>query len=111
MITNHKQISFVSLYTKTIVESDSDDDNETPGKSSCSAKNKDSPIEDKMFPEVAFAVDKAILREVEEMEEKVFQASLQVKVIFNKYSCTTDGPVDPEQFQLVLQYQRQCRLV
>lgn len=54
-----------------------------------------------MFPEVAFAVDKAILREVEEMEEKVFQASLQVKVIFNEY-CTTDGPVDPEQFKLVL---------
>lgn len=55
-----------------------------------------------MFPEVAFAVDKAILREVEEMEEKVFQASLQVKVIFNEYSCTIDGPVDPEQFKLVL---------
>ena len=37
-------------------------------------------IGDKTFPEVAFAVDKAILREVEEMEEKVFTASLQVKV-------------------------------
>ena len=68
---------------ETKVESDSEDDNETPGKSSCSVKNKDSPIDDKTFPEVAFAVNKAILREVEEMEEKVFQASLQVKVIFN----------------------------
>ena len=70
----------------TLVESDSDDDNEMPGKSSCSAKNKDSPIDDKTFPEVAFAVDKAILREVEEMEEKVFQASLQVKVILLDFS-------------------------
>ena len=42
--------------------------------------NNDVDIEDKTFPEVAFAVDKAILREVEEMEEKVFTASLQVKV-------------------------------
>lgn len=40
----------------------------------------DADIDDKTFPEVAFAVDKAILREVEEMEEKVFTASLQVKV-------------------------------
>ena len=67
------------------VESDSDDDNETPGKSSGSEKNKNNPIDDKIFPEVAFAVDKAILREVEEMEEKVFQASLQVKVIFKSF--------------------------
>lgn len=44
-----------------------------------SEKNKNFPFEDKTFPEVAFAVDKAILREVEEMEEKVFTASLQVK--------------------------------
>jgi len=42
-----------------------------------------------MFPEVAFAVDKAILREVEEMEEKVFQASLQVKVISKSFSSET----------------------
>ncbi|KAL9966066.1 hypothetical protein ACROYT_G024079 [Oculina patagonica] len=61
------------------VESDSDDDEETPVESAGTEKNKDNPIEDKMFPEVAFAVNKAILREVEEMEEKVFTASLQVK--------------------------------
>ena len=73
---------------KTEVESDSDDENETPGKSSCSEKNKNNPIDDRMFPEVAFAVDKAILREVEEMEEKVFQASLQVKVIKSFFSET-----------------------
>ena len=44
------------------------------------AVKTDIAIEDKTFPQVAFAVDKAILREVEEMEEKVFTASLQVKV-------------------------------
>lgn len=78
---------------KTEVESDSDDDNETPGKSSCSEKNKNNPIDDRMFPEVAFAVDKAILREVEEMEEKVFQASLQVKVIFKSFFLKLSEPL------------------
>jgi len=78
---------------KTKVESDSDDDNETPEKLSCSEKNKGNPIDDKMFPEVAFAVDKAILREVEEMEEKVFQASLQVKVIFNSFFLKLSEPL------------------
>lgn len=77
---------------KTEVESDSDDDNETPGKS-CSEKNKNNPIDDRMFPEVAFAVDKAILREVEEMEEKVFQASLQVKVIFKSFFLKLSEPL------------------
>jgi len=48
------------------------------------AVKTDIAIEDKTFPQVAFAVDKAILREVEEMEEKVFTASLQVKVYKHK---------------------------
>ena len=64
----------------TKVESDSDDDDEKQQTLTTSEKNKNVPYEDKTFPEVAFAVDKAILREVEEMEEKVFTASLQVKV-------------------------------
>ena len=64
----------------TKVESDSDDDDEKQQTLTTSEKNKNVPFEDKTFPEVAFAVDKAILREVEEMEEKVFTASLQVKV-------------------------------
>ncbi|PFX32428.1 bromodomain adjacent to zinc finger domain protein 2B-like isoform X3 [Stylophora pistillata] len=62
------------------VESDSDDDDDEKLLTvATSEKNKNFPFEDKTFPEVAFAVDKAILREVEEMEEKVFTASLQVK--------------------------------
>ena len=60
---------------------DDDDDDEKQQKLANAEKNKDIPIEDKHFPEVAFAVNKAILREVEEMEEKVFTASLQVKVM------------------------------
>lgn len=60
------------------VESDSEDDEEKE-KAASSESKKDVAFEDKTFPHVAFAVDKAILREVEEMEEKVFTASLQVK--------------------------------
>ena len=91
--THCQKISLFLLKTK--VESDSDDEEETPEKSANIDKNKDNPIDDKMFPEVAFAVNKAILREVEEMEEKVFTASLQVKVssIFflnKKYCCLVD---------------------
>lgn len=71
---------------KTKVESDSDDNEETPTKSASTEKNKDEPIEDKTFPKVAFAVNKAILKEVEEMEEKVFTASLQVKVSIVSFS-------------------------
>jgi len=37
-------------------------------------------IEDKWYPQIAYASDKALLLEVEELEEKVFSASLQVKV-------------------------------
>ena len=37
-------------------------------------------FEDSMFPEVAFAINKGMLREVEDLEERVFTASLQVKV-------------------------------
>ena len=70
---------FCSSSLENEVESDSDDD-EPLEKSASREANKDIAIEDKTFPEVAFAVDKAILREVEEMEEKVFTASLQVKV-------------------------------
>ena len=39
-------------------------------------------IADQWYPELAYAVDKAILVEVEELEEKVFSASLQSKVYF-----------------------------
>ena len=73
-------ILFSIFFVITEVESDSDDDDEKLQTSTTSEKNKNVPFEDKTFPEVAFAVDKAILREVEEMEEKVFTASLQVKV-------------------------------
>ena len=66
------------------VESDSDDDEEEQKLANISSK-KDTPFADKTFPHVAFAVDKAILREVEEMEEKVFTASLQVKVMICLY--------------------------
>ena len=69
---------FFSFSNENEVESDSEDDE---AKEKAADKGaKDAPIEDKTFPQVAFAVDKAILREVEEMEEKVFTASLQVKV-------------------------------
>ena len=64
---------------KPTVESDSDDD-EPLERSKKQETDAGMDIGDKTFPEVAFAVDKAILREVEEMEEKVFTASLQVKV-------------------------------
>ena len=70
---------FVLLYLKPTVESDSDDD-EPLERSKKQETDAGMDIGDKTFPEVAFAVDKAILREVEEMEEKVFTASLQVKV-------------------------------
>ena len=73
-------ILFSIFFVITKVESDSDDDDEKQQTLTTSEKNKNVPFEDKTFPEVAFAVDKAILREVEEMEEKVFTASLQVKV-------------------------------
>ena len=62
------------------MDSDSDDEEEENETSSSNEPRKDTPVEDKTFPHVAFAVDKAILREVEEMEEKVFTASLQIKV-------------------------------
>lgn len=69
---------------QTKVESDSDDDEEEEKLANIGSR-KDTPFEDKTFPHVIFAVDKAILREVEEMEEKVFTASLQVKVIISLY--------------------------
>lgn len=56
---------------KIEVESDFDDDNEILGKL-CFEKNKNNFIDDRMFFEVVFVVDKVILREVEEIEEKVF---------------------------------------
>ena len=37
-------------------------------------------IEDRSFPQVAFSTDKDILIEIEELEEKMFSASLQNKV-------------------------------
>ena len=40
----------------------------------------DGRIPDQWYPELAYAVDKAVLIEVEELEEKVFSASLQTKV-------------------------------
>ena len=39
-------------------------------------------IEDRTFPLVAFSVDKDILIEIEELEEKMFSASLQNKASF-----------------------------
>ena len=59
---------------------DDDSDDEKTDKSSALQSGDSNPIEDKEFAEVAFAINKAILKEVEEMEEKVFAASLQVKV-------------------------------
>ena len=44
------------------------------------ATDPNKTIEDKWYPQLAYASDKAILMEVEELEEKVFSASLQVKV-------------------------------
>ena len=37
-------------------------------------------IKDRWFPDQAFAANKNVLIEVEELEEKIFAASLQVKV-------------------------------
>ena len=42
--------------------------------------SKSAPIIDQWYPQLAYASDKAVLIEVEELEEKVFSASLQVKV-------------------------------
>ena len=42
--------------------------------------NPPGKIEDKSFPQVAFSTDKDILIEIEELEEKMFSASLQNKV-------------------------------
>ena len=39
-------------------------------------------VVDTWFPDQAFAANKNILMEVEELEEKIFAASLQVKVRF-----------------------------
>ena len=47
---------------------------------STTATDLNKTIEDKWYPQLAYASDKAILMEVEELEEKVFSASLQVKV-------------------------------
>lgn len=44
------------------------------------ATDPNKTMEDKWYPQLAYASDKAILMEVEELEEKVFSASLQVKV-------------------------------
>ena len=44
--------------------------------------NPPGKIEDRSFPQVAFSVDKDILIEIEELEEKMFSASLQNKVLF-----------------------------
>ena len=38
------------------------------------------PVVDAWYTQVAFASDKATLIEIEELEEKIFSASLQVKV-------------------------------
>lgn len=78
------------------VESDSEDDEEKE-KAASSESKKDAAFEDKTFPHVAFAVDKAILREVEEMEEKVFTASLQVKV--NRQYILTAHKVTSAQYE------------
>lgn len=56
-------------------DSDSDSDDETEE----SKKKKPQETHDTWFPAAEFAVNKSILKEVEELEEKVFAASLQVK--------------------------------
>ncbi|XP_048580130.1 bromodomain adjacent to zinc finger domain protein 2B isoform X2 [Nematostella vectensis] len=60
---------------------DEDDDSETDEEDE---KTEDklaegTPVDDNWFPAAEFAVNKAIMKEVEELEEKVFAASLQVK--------------------------------
>ena len=59
-----------------------EDENENKEKSEEGAIVTDlnKSIEDKWYPQIAYASDKAILMEVEDLEEKVFSASLQVKV-------------------------------
>lgn len=56
-------------------DSDSDSDDETEE----SKKKNVQQTNDTWFPAAEFAVNKSILKEVEELEEKVFAASLQVK--------------------------------
>lgn len=60
-------------------ESDSESEDETDDENEGKSKNTQ-PSEDEWYPVQEFAVNKAILKEVEELEEKVFAASLQVKV-------------------------------
>lgn len=58
------------------MDSDLDDEEEENETSLSNELRKDIFVEDKIFFYVVFVVDKVILREVEEMEEKVFIVSL-----------------------------------
>ena len=61
-------------------ENESKDKVTEDGSSVTTATDANKSIQDKWYPQLAYASDKAILIEVEELEEKVFSASLQVKV-------------------------------
>lgn len=57
-----------------------DEENDTKEEEKLNAQQTSSRINDSWFPQLAYASDKSSLIEVEELEEKVFSASLQVKV-------------------------------
>jgi len=60
-------------------ESESKDKVTEDDSSVATSTDTNKSIQDKWYPQLAYASDKAILIEVEELEEKVFSASLQVK--------------------------------
>lgn len=65
----------IFLYCLVSTELNSSDEEEEK-----SEQSPDAEIVDSWFPDQAFAANKNILIEVEELEEKIFAASLQVKV-------------------------------
>ena len=76
---------------KELDDSDDSDEDSEDEQSLAASKQKNTrdlqaqaqgQFDDNIFPEVAFAINKAILRDVEDLEERVFTASLQVKVSF-----------------------------
>ena len=64
----------MSTETSSDEEDEDDDDDDKPEASVVTE------IKDSWFPDQAFAANKNVLIEVEELEEKIFAASLQVKV-------------------------------
>jgi len=84
-IGSQTNISLIVFFLCTTGESDSDsDEEETEGENKDengpTKSKKIQPLDDEWYPVQEFAVNKGILKEVEELEEKVFTASLQVKV-------------------------------